>query len=341
MVNDNKLIIINNEKVSNQSNNFYCDNIDMKSIPEGLNKNIEVSIIVRKSDIKRSHQINLNKVKIASNIFNFLFNIFKTFKHKKTNYLIISITPYTFFAYLFLFIFNKKIFVYLRSNGYEEYKCILGFFGPFLYHIMFTVISWKSTLISCRSHLLNGKFGKIVSPSQLSEKWFLSHKDPDLKKIELLYVGRIKVEKGIFSLLQILKNLKTDFKLSIVPVGENVDREKINYQKINFINCENKNDSIFKIYDSHNIFILPSFTEGHPQVLDEALSRLRPVIVFEEISHVKGKREGVFVSRRDSESLSKTIYHIMDNYHSIQKKIMKNTLPTKSDFLRQMFDIIK
>ena len=191
------------------------------------------------------------------------------------------------------------------------------------------------------SHLLNGKFGKIVSPSQLSEKWFLSHKDPDLKKIELLYVGRIKVEKGIFSLLQILKNLKTEFKLSIVPVGENVDREKINYQKINFINCENKNDSIIKIYDSHNIFILPSFTEGHPQVLDEALSRLRPVIVFEEISHVKGKREGVFVSRRDSESLSKTIYHIMDNYHSIQKKIMKNTLPTKSDFLRQMFDIIK
>ena len=104
MVNDNKLIIINNEKVSNQSNNFYCDNIDMKSIPEGLNKNIEVSIIVRKSDIKRSHQINLNKVKIASNIFNFLFNIFKTFKHKKTNYLIISITPYTFFC-LSIFIY--------------------------------------------------------------------------------------------------------------------------------------------------------------------------------------------------------------------------------------------
>ena len=42
-----------------------------------------------------------------------------------------------------------------------------------------------------------------------------------------------------------------------------------------------------KFYDDHNIFILPSFTEAHPQVLDEALSRFRPVIVFSEISHVK------------------------------------------------------
>ena len=117
----------------------------------------------------------------------------------------------------------------------------------------------------------------------------------------------------------------------------------INYKnkRVSFVGPVYDSAKLIKIYDNHNIFILPSFTEGHPQVLDEALSRLRPVIVFEEISHVKGKREGVFVSRRDSESLSKTIYHIMDNYHSIQKKIMKNILPTKSDFLRQMFDIIK
>ena len=40
-----------------------------------------------------------------------LFNIFKTFKQKEKNYLIISITPYTFFAYLILFIFKKKIFL--------------------------------------------------------------------------------------------------------------------------------------------------------------------------------------------------------------------------------------
>ena len=65
-----------------------------------------------------------------------------------------------------------------------------------------------------------------------------------------------------------------------------------------------KNDSIIEIYDNHNIFILPSFTEGHPQVLDEALSRLRPVIIFDDISHVVGNREGIFIAKRNAKSLT-------------------------------------
>ena len=342
VVNQNKkLVILNNEKISKSGNMFYCDNIDMKSIPEGLSKNFKIFVNARKSNIKRSHQINLENIKIASNISTFLFSIFKTFKDKEINYLLISITPYTFFAYLLLFIFRKKVFVYLRSNGYEEYKCILGFIGPFLYHIMFTIVSWKANLISCRSHLLNGKSGKVVSPSQLSEKWFLSHQKPNLNKVKLLYVGRIKAEKGIFSLLEIFQNLKMDVNLSIVGVGKNDSENKVNQKNVNVINFENKNDSIIKIYDSHNIFILPSFTEGHPQVLDESLSRLRPVIVFEEISHVIGDRKGIFVSKRNPISLSKTISHIMANYYTIEKKIMQNVLPTKDNFLKQMSNIIK
>ena len=53
---------------------------------------------------------------------------------------------------------------------------------------------------------------------------------------------------------------------------------------------KNENDSIIKLYDDHNIFILPSFTEAHPQVLDEALSRLKTNQSFSEISHVKKMR---------------------------------------------------
>ena len=336
----NKLVIISNESIFKDDNIFYCDNIDMKSIPEGLKKNFEVLLIGRKSKVKRSHKIDLLKVKMASNMFSFLIDIFKTFKNKEKKYLLISITPYTFLASLLLFIFRKNFFVYLRSNGYEEYKCILGFIGSFLYHIMFTIVSWKAKLISCRSHLLNGKFGKIVSPSQLSEKWFLSHQRADINEIELLYIGRIKIEKGVFSLLKILKNLKIDVKLSIIGVGKN-NKNEINQKNVKVIDFENKNDAIIKMYDTHNIFILPSFTESHPQVLDESLARRRPVIVFEDISHVIGDRKGVFVSKRDAISLSKTINYIMSNYQSIQEKIMENVLPTKANFLKQMVNIIE
>ena len=54
----------------------------MKSIPEGLNENFEVSIIGRESKVKRSHKINLKQIRLASNIFIFLLNVFNTFKDK-------------------------------------------------------------------------------------------------------------------------------------------------------------------------------------------------------------------------------------------------------------------
>ena len=315
-----------------KKNNFYCDNIDIKSIPEGLNKNFKVLMIGRQSKVDRSHKINLTKTRVASNIFMFLFFIFKTFKNKESKYLLISITPYTFFACLLLVIYGKKKFVYLRSNGYEEYRRVLGFLGSLIYHIMFTIASWKTNLISCRSHILRGKFGKVVSPSQLSEKWFASRQKPSLDKIKLLYVGRMRIEKGIFSLLEIFANLKMNAELSIVCTSKNSTNNKINQKNVNVTSFENKNDSIIEIYDEHNILILPSFTEGHPQVLDESLSRLRPVIVFEEISHVIGNREGIFISERNSVSLHNTINHIISNFHLIEKKSHKMFYLQKKNF---------
>ena len=148
-----KLVIISKEKIFKEDNNLFCDNVDMKSIPEGLSKNTEVSVIAIKSKIKRLYKINLNKIATSSNILGFLYNIFKTLKWKKTNYLLISITPYSFFAYLLLFVFRKKIFVYLRSNGYEEYKAILGFVGPLIYHVMYTIMTSNSNVIACHDRL--------------------------------------------------------------------------------------------------------------------------------------------------------------------------------------------
>ena len=49
-----KLFIISNEKIYENNNNFFCDNIDLKSTPEGLKKNFEVSLIAKKSK-KKGH----------------------------------------------------------------------------------------------------------------------------------------------------------------------------------------------------------------------------------------------------------------------------------------------
>ena len=186
------LVIINNEKISNEKNCFYCDNIDMKSIPEELNKKFNVTLIARNSKIERTRQINLEKIETSSNIFTFLFNILKTFKKNDTSYLIISITPYTFFSYILLFLFRKKIFVYLRSDGYEEYKTILGFIGPTIYHVMFKIVTFRTNIITCQEKLFTKRKSNIVFPSELNSFWFDNKQKSCFIKQRFFYILKPK-----------------------------------------------------------------------------------------------------------------------------------------------------
>ena len=329
----NKLFIISNEKIFGSDGNFFCDNLDMKSTPEGLKKNFDIHILGRNSRKTRSHRINIKKVTLSKTFFSYMYSIFKSFREKEMKYLIISISPFTFFASIFLAIFRKKSMTYLRSDGYEEYKNILGFIGPIIYHLMFSVVSKTSYLIGCNREVLRGKDGKIIYPSQLTDKWFSNTSSAELNKIKLLYVGRVKVEKGIYSLLKIIKDFKKDISLSIVGMEKEVNKT-IKQQNVNILEIETSEEKLIELYDNHNIFILPSFTEGHPMVLLESLARFRPVIIFEEISHVVGSKKGIFIAKRNSESLSEKIEFIVSNYNKIQEDMKNNNLPLKKDFLK-------
>ena len=90
-----KLFVFSNENIFSQDEKFFCDNIDIKSTPEGLNKKFEVHLFGRKSNKKRAHEIKLKKIKIFSNIFSYLYEVIKSTKIENTKYLVISITPYT------------------------------------------------------------------------------------------------------------------------------------------------------------------------------------------------------------------------------------------------------
>ena len=97
---------------------------------------------------------------------------------------------------------------------------------------------------------------------------------------------------------------------------------------------------IIKFYDSCNIFVLPSYTEGAPKVILESLIRYRPIIVFSEIKHVKSKFKGIFVSKRNFKDFKKKIDFIMNNYQKIINDIKKNKIPSKLKFQKKLKKII-
>ena len=144
-------------------------------------------------------------------------------------------------------------------------------------------------------------------------------------------------EKGIYEFLKIFNKIELNAVFSIVG---DVSNPKISSKNINLLGYVSDPQSLINIYDDHNIMILPSFTEAHPYVVDESLSRKRPVIIFEDITYVIKDKRGIFVSKRNVDSFSKTVKYVMQNYYEIQKSIEKNKLPTKKDMLKKISDIV-
>jgi len=334
---NNLLVVINNEKVFEDNNEFYCANYNLKILPEGLNNYHEVKYIVRESGKKGKHKINLQNIKIASNIIKFIYFVFATFKIKSSKYLIISITPYTFISFLFLFLFRKKVFLYLISSGHEEWKFILGSWSVWIYHVMYSIMTSNSTVIVLHDRLCRKKNCHVITSSTLDEKWLKNYKEVKLDKIRFLYVGRVNPEKGIYEFLKMFEKIKLDAEFSVVGNIKNLKTSNKNIKLIGYISDK---QSLIDIYDSHNILILPSFTEGQPYVVDESLARKRPVIVFEDIAHIIKERKGIFVSKRTIDSFCETTKHVMQNYNKIQKSIEENKFPLKEDMLKQISDII-
>ena len=333
-----KLFIFSNESIYFEDNKYYCDNLDLKSTPEGLNKKFEVNLFGRKSNKKRSHEIKIKKINIFNNIFSYILSVITASKKSDSKFLIISISPYTFVISLFIKFLGRKPIVYLRSDGYGEYKAILGKIGPLIYYFMFSIIGAISNLISCREYILRGKKGKIVNPSQLDSTWLRQPKNLDIKNFKLLYVGRIRTEKGVYSLANLIKN-KKDISLTILGAEKEMSY-KINQSNIKIYPTQNNKSKLIKYFDNHNIFILPSFTEGHPMVQLEALARRRPVVIFNEIKHVIGEKKGIFVSRRNFISFFGTLNSIKKNYKKIQKDLRKNKLPTNKEFIDKFVKLI-
>ena len=333
------LVIINNEKCKKVGSNFFCENIEISTLSKSLSIFFNVSLFVRKGNIHPVHKIFLQKIYIYKNFFSF-FLLIKNLFNKNTNFLIISITPFTLVSYFFLMFFTNRIFLYLRSHGDQEFRYIIGKYSIWLYKICLFIMSLRTKLICVNNKIVKKKSFFLISPSQLNNRWFLKRKlGINKKKINLLYFGRIKKEKGIYSLINIYKNINLNFKNSLNIVGGG---EKINY-KSSIININpplSKISQIINLYDANQILILPSFTEGHPQVLLEALARLRPVIIFDEIKHIKKNYYGVFIAKRNSRSLKKTILNIISNYNNIQSKIKLNKLPTHSDFIKKFVTIL-
>lgn len=109
-----KLNIIMNEKIFNDQLFFYSENIDCKSIVEGLKEKFDTRLFARSTNFKKNNKLKFDNIFLSNNIFSYLLKILLSLKKKKWQYLSYNIYYAIYFFCIFniIFFFKKYFFIF-------------------------------------------------------------------------------------------------------------------------------------------------------------------------------------------------------------------------------------
>ena len=144
------------------------------------------------------------------------------------------------------------------------------------------------------------------------------------QKFEILCVGRLVPAKGQRILIEAVALLeKQGQKVNLRLVGDGPDRRSLEQMVgrrgldhcITFEGAVNQ-DRIREFYDSADVFVLPSFAEGIPVVLMEAMAMEIPTITtwitgIPEL--IRQDQDGILVPPSDVNKLTQAIRQVMDD----------------------------
>lgn len=133
---------------------------------------------------------------------------------------------------------------------------------------------------------------------------------------QLLYVGRLDTVKGVPYLLDAFESLSNgsrEYRLTIVGDGS----RKADYEKqcrnlgiADAVSFEGWQSNVSPYYQSSDIFVLPSLSEGQPTVLMEAQASGLPVVSTDVGSARELVKAGRVVPKKDSAALSAAIEEV-------------------------------
>lgn len=149
------------------------------------------------------------------------------------------------------------------------------------------------------------------------------------KTYNVLFVGRLEKQKGIFDLIKAFNMIKDD-NIKLLLMGPFMNNEKEIKDLIKKLNISDKivflgninSDERFKYFASADVFVLPSYFEGLPVAILEAMSFGLPVISTNvgAIPEVVKKDNGILIKPGDVKALKNAILKIKNNTKIDYKK---------------------
>lgn len=233
---------------------------------------------------------------------------------------------------------NPAATVALLANRFPDITYSLSIHGPNIFdNVEKNLLKEKvreAQFVRCISHYCKSQLLRLV-PQRLWHRFhivrcgidpnrFNSRKPPNNKVPELLCVGRLVPEKGQAVLIEacrILKERGYQFHLSFVGSGSDlldlIDLTETYFlaDRITFAGHVGQ-DEVHRFYDRADLFVLPSFAEGVPVVLMEAMAKQIPCVT----THITGIPElidngstGKLVPPMHAEALANEIAALLDS----------------------------
>lgn len=202
--------------------------------------------------------------------------------------------------------------------------------------------SWKEYFASigmddCKIHVLNN----IVSPPVLQPEKHVAD-----EKLHLMYMGEISKRKGGFDLLQAIADNKDYFKDKLVlrMGGNEVDGDIKTFIKEHglesFVSYEGWIAGQKKIdcLNWEDVYILPSYNEGLPIAILEAMAYSHPIIStpvggIPEV--IETGKNGILVQPGDTKALAEAVKYYIENRDAICEqgtnayKVVRNFFPER------------
>lgn len=188
------------------------------------------------------------------------------------------------YATMLCWLFRKKIGLYVRGmNGINDKVSIWNYKKAFT---IFTVSDFFTTMINKKTSKNTAHTIKPMIP--FSDKDVIVNRKYDIKqKVNILYLGRIAHDKGIAELLKSAKIIKQkgyNFELNLVGSGEFLQKAKqliidLNINNVVFVRgAVFESEEVKSYYLNADMYVLPTYHEGFPRTLYEAMIFGTPII---------------------------------------------------------------
>lgn len=253
-------------------------------------------------------------------------------------------------------VFKKKIVYHIHG---AEFKL---FYKKYNYFNIVERIIRKVDILIVLSKNWKVFFSDIVDPDKIVilnnmiPKPDLEYKLEKKNVIEFLFLGEIGERKGLFDMIDVIVSHKQDFlDKFILYIGGNGNISKLTdliekedlHQIVKFVGWVS-GDKKKELLTSCDVYILPSYNEGLPISILEAMSYGMPIVStnvggIPEI--VKDQENGFLINPGDKQDLFKRIKFIIDNPQVIDKmgqaskQIVKNYYP--ENVIPKLEDIYK